>query len=268
VIKSDEDAPTEDVTMRQLLLVPRMLRSGISLISLAVLVVGCASHSLVPKEQAAAIENRERALAMHSGAIHDAIRQSGTLGALAFLDAGDGHLVVLPGDSPAAAWARYRSSPPGGPPGPLSMPMVVDFVYRSDVPKVPETVTSSFLQQQQALRTTLEALDTEFRKLSDSVVETRKEAQDMQKTVDSMAEELAAARKFMLQTAQLGRLDHELVIENASGIRKVAAASQELTANSAKLADTIHHLSESLAQQLKDLAARLDAIQNRVSNLK
>ncbi len=90
----------------------------------------------------------------------------------------------------------------------------------------------------------------------------------MQKTLDSLADDLATARKFMLQTAQLAWLDHELSVENANGIRKVAAASQELTASSAKLADTIHHLSDSLAHQLKELAARLDAIQNRVSNLK
>ena len=262
--------------MRQLLLVPRTLRSSISLMSLAVLVVGCASHTLVPKEQAAAIQNRERALAPHSGAIQDAIRQSGNLGALAFLDAGDGHLVVLPGDNPADAWARHTPSPPGGPPRPVSMPTVVDFVYRPDVPKAPETVTSSSLQQQEELRTKLAALDAELGKLSDSVVETRKETQtsiatarqDMQKTLDSLADDLATARKFMLQTAQLGWLDHELSVENANAIRKVAAASQELTANSAKLADTIHHLSDSLAHQLKELAARLDAIQNRVSNLK
>ena len=77
MIKSEEDVPTEDVTMRQLLLVPRSLRPGISLMSVVVLVVGCASHSLVPKEQAAAIQNREEALATHSGAIQDTIRQSG-----------------------------------------------------------------------------------------------------------------------------------------------------------------------------------------------
>jgi hypothetical protein len=257
--------------MRQLLLVPRSLRPGISLMSVVVLVVGCASHSLVPKEQAAAIQNREQALATHSGAIQDAIRQSGNLGALAFLDAGDGHLVVLPGDSPADAWSRYAPSAPGGP-----MPTVIDFVYRSDVPKGPETVTSSSLQQQEAFRTRLAALDTELRTLSGSVVEARTETQtsiatarqDLQKALDSLAEDLAAARKFMLQTAQLGWLDHELSVENANAIRKVAAASQELTATSAKLADTIHHLSDSLAHQLKELGARLDAIQNRVSDLK
>jgi hypothetical protein len=262
--------------MRRLLLVPRTLRSSISLMSLAVLVVGCASQSLVPKEQAAAIQNREEALAAHAGAIQEGIRQSRTLGALAFLDAGDGHLVVLPGDSPADAWARHTLASPGGPPGPPSIPTVVHFVYRSDVPKAPETVTASFLQQQEALRVRLAGLDAELRTLSGSVVETRKETQtsiatarsDVQKILDSLAEDLAAARKFMLQTAQLGWLDHELSVENANSIRKVAAASQELTANSAKLADTIHHLSDSLAHQLTEIAARLDALQSRVSNLK
>jgi hypothetical protein len=257
---------SEDLTMRQLLLV----------LGLAVVVVGCASHSLVPTEQAVAIKNRHRALAPHSAAIQDTIRQSGTVGALAFLDAGDGHLVVLPGDSPAEAWARYIASPSGSPTGRVSVPPVVSFVHRTDVPKAPESITYSFLQQQETLRTTLAALDTELRKLSDSVVATRRETQtsiatareDTQKALDSLAEDLAAARKFMLQTAQLGRLDHEMNVENANGIRKLAAASQEVSANSAKLADTMRQLSDSLTSQLKELAARLDAIQNRISNVK
>jgi hypothetical protein len=283
VIESGEDVPTEAVTMRQLLLIPWMLRSTISLMSLAVLVVGCASHSLVPKEQAAAIKSRERALAPHSRAIHDTIRQSGHVGALAFLEAGDGRLVVLPGNSPADAWARYSTSTPGGPTGQVSIPEVVDFVYRPDVPKAPESVTHGFLQQQQALRTTLADFDSQLSKLSDSVVETRKETQtsiattredikkaeeEMRKALDSLAKDLATARGFMLQTAQLGWLDHELIVQNADGIRKVTVVSQELTANSAKLTDAIQHLSDGLARQLKELADRLDAIQNRISNVK
>jgi chromosome segregation ATPase len=90
----------------------------------------------------------------------------------------------------------------------------------------------------------------------------------MQKALDSLAKDLAAARKFMLQTAQLGRLDHEMNVENANGIRKLAAASQEVSANSAKLADTMRQLSDNLASQLKELAARLDAIQDRISDVK
>jgi uncharacterized protein YPO0396 len=257
---------SEDLTMRQLLLV----------LGLAVVVVGCASHSLVPKEQAVAIKDRDRALAPHSAAIQDTIRQSGSVGALVFLDAGDGRLVVLPGDSPAEVWARYIASPSGGPTGRVSVPPVVSFVHRADVPKAPESVTYSFLQQQETLRTTLAALDTELRKLSDSVVATRQDTQtsiatareNMQKALDSLAEDLAAARKFMLQTAQLARLNHEMNVENANGIRKAAAASQEVSANSAKLADTMRQLSDSLASQLKELAARLDAIQNTISNVK
>lgn len=250
-----------------------MLRSGIALASLAVVVAGCASHSLVPREQAEAIKIRERALASHSAAIQDAIRQSGQLGALAFLDAGDGHLVVLPGETPTDAWLRAAAARPGAPP---SVPTALDFVYRADVPKAPETVTHRFLQQQQEFRTTVAALDTELRRLSDSIAETKKETQasiattreEMQKALDALTEDLAAARKFMLQTAQLGWLDHELTVENANGVRKIAATSQELAATSAKLTDTIHHLSDTLTRQLKDLAARLDAIQNRVSNVK
>jgi len=259
-------APTkpesEDLTMRQWLLV----------LSLAVVVVGCATHPLVPKEQAEAIKNRDRALAPHSAAIQDTIRQSGNEGALAFLDAGDGHLVVLPGDSPGEAWARHITSPSGSPTGRASMPPVISFVYRADVPKAPESLTSRSLEQQETLRATLAALDAELRKLSDSVVATRRETQasreDMQKALDSLAGDLAAARKFMLQTAQLGSLNQEMNVANANGLRKVTAASQEVSANSAKLADTMRQLSENLASQLKELAARLDAIQERISNVK
>jgi len=257
---------SEDLTMRQLLLV----------LSLGVVVVGCASHPLVPREQAVAIKNRDRALAPHSAAIQDTIRQSGNVGALAFLDAGDGHLVVLPGDTPSDAWARYIESPSGSLTGRVSPPPVVSFVYRADVPKEPESVSHRFLEEQVSFRTTLAALDTELRKLSDSVVATRRETQtsiatareDMQKALDSLAGDLAAARKFMLQTAQLGSLNHEMNVANATGLRKVAAASQEVSANSAKLADTMRQLSDNLASQLKELAARLDAIQERISNVK
>ena len=256
--------------MRQLLLV----------LGLAAVVVGCASDALVPREQTVAIKNRDRALAPHSEAIQATIRQSGNVGALAFLDTGDGHLVVLPGNTPTEAWARHIAPPSDSPTGPVSVPPVVTFVHRADVPKAPESVTYSFLQQQETLRTTLAALDTELRKLSDSVVAVRQETQTSiattreatQKALDSLAEDLAAARKFMLQTAELGRLDHEMNVENAKGIQKLAAASlaasQEVSRNSANLADTMRQLSESLASQLAELAGRLDAIQNRITDLK
>ena len=282
--------------MRQLLLgsTPRgvlpTLRAGLRLLSLALLVVGCASHTLMPKEQAVAIDDRDRALMTHAAAIQAAVRQSGNVGALAFLDAKDGRLVVLPGDSPADAWARYATSPESGT-GRVSVPAVVTFVYRADVPKAPETVTHSVLHQEQALRTSLDALATELRdahrrteqrldivqrELAESTAATKQETDrslavamaDVQKTLSSLAKDLDSARKFMLQTAQLGWLNHELNVENASGIRKVATASQELTANSARLADTMRQLSESLASQLKELASRLDAIQGMVRNIK
>ena len=70
------------------------------------------------------------------------------------------------------------------------------------------------------------------------------------------------------QTAQLGSLNHEMNVANANGLRKIAAASQEVSANSAKLADTMRQLSDNLASQLKELTARLDAIQERISNVK
>lgn len=244
--------------------------------SLAMVVAGCASHSLVPREQAQAIKHRHRALAPYSATIQETMRRSGKAGALAFLDSGDGRLVVLPGDTPAEAWARHVASPADGSPGRVSLPPVVTFVYRADVPKAPESVTSSDLQEQETLRTTLGTLDTELRKLSDSVVATRRETQasiattreDIQKALDALAEELATARKFMLQVAQLGWLNQETNAENANAIRKAAAASQEASANSAKMAESMRQLSDTLASQLKDLAARLEAIQNRVSNLK
>lgn len=275
-----------------------------ALISLALLVVGCAGHPLVPKEQALAIKTRARALAPHARSIHEAIRQSGSLGALAFLDAGDGHLVVLPGNTPTDAWARYSASLPESSLGRVLLPPVISFVYTSDVPKVPETVTYAFLQQQQALGTSLTALDTEQHHLSDSIVATKQETQqwiaaerqDMQKALNSLAEDLDAARKFMLQTAELGQLNHkaltslaedldaartfmlqtaqlgwlnhELNVQNGNGIRKAARASEQLTSDSARLADTIRQLSESLASQLKELASRLDSIQSKLSDMK
>ena len=72
--------------------------AGAPLMSLALMVVGCASPSLMPQGQALAIKDRERALASHAEAIQAAISQSGKVGALAFLDAKDSHLVVLPGE--------------------------------------------------------------------------------------------------------------------------------------------------------------------------
>ena len=269
---------------------PHTLRSGLPLLSLVLLVVGCASHTLMPKEQVGAIDNRDRALVSHADAIQAALRQSGNIGALTFFDAKDARLVVLPGDSPADAWARHATSPESEA-GRISVPAVVTFVYRADVPKAPETVTLNLLQEQFTFRRSLAALETELRdadrrteqrlgvvqrELAESIAATKLDTDrslavaraDVQKALTSLAEELDSARKFMLQTAQLGWLNHELVVENATGIRRVATASQELTANSAKLADTMRQLSESLATQLKELANRLDAIQGSVSNVK
>jgi uncharacterized protein YPO0396 len=180
---------------------------------------------------------------------------------------------VLPGDTPGDAWARHRAAPPDAPP---SVPPVVDFVYRPDIAKAPDTVTVKLLEEQQRLRDTLAATDAELRRLSDSIATVRQETQasiaasreDVKKSLDALTEDLAAARKFMLQTAQLGWLDHELTNENANTLRKLTATSQELTATSTKLTQTIQHLSDTLSRQLKDLAARLDALQNRVSNVK
>jgi hypothetical protein len=143
-------------------------------------------------------------------------------------------------------------------------------------------VTRSALQQQQALATLATELRDAHRRiedqlgivqreLADSIAATKQEAAaraDMQTALTSLSEELATVRKFMLQTAQLGWLNHELNVENASGIGKVAAASQELSASSERLEETLRQLSKSLAGQLKELAARLDTIQGKVSSLK
>jgi hypothetical protein len=258
------------------------LRSRVLLASLALLVTGCASQPLVPKEQADAIKRRERALAPHANAIQAAIRQSGDTGVLAFLDANDGRLVVLPGETAADAWARHAALPESEA-GRVSVPAVVTFVHRADVPSAPEVVTLSALQQQQALRMSLAALEDAERRteerlgmirreLAESVAATQQEMAaaraDMQQALSSLAEELAAARKLILQTAQLGRLNQELNVETASSIRKVETASQQLTATSARLAGTMQQLSESLASQLKELASRLDAIQSRMGEIK
>jgi hypothetical protein len=270
--------------MRQLLLVllrgigsraPHVRGSGVSLIGLSLVIIGCASHSLMPAAQSEAIKDRERALASHRDVIQAAVRQSGNAGALAFLDAKDGHLVVLPGDSPVDAWAQYAASADGKSSS-ISMPEVVTFVYRTDIPKAPETVTQNALQQQQAQRTAFvtelrrveEQLGLMQRQLAESMAATKQDTDKAVADMRALAEDLAAARKFMLQTAQLGWINQEMAVENTNGIRKIAAASQELAASSTKLEDTMRQLSESLGRQLEELAARRGAIQGKIQNIK
>jgi hypothetical protein len=251
------------LTMRQ------HVGSGIALIGLTLAVVGCASHSLVPASQSAAIRSRERALASHSDSIQASVRESGKVGALAFLDAADGRLVVVPGDSAGDAWGRYAGSPDSQN---VVLPPVLTFVYRKDIPKAPETVTQTELQQQQ---TSAAALTTELKRIEERLALVQKELsgtkQDTDKAVADMralADDLASVRKFMLQTAQLGWLNHELVVESSNSVRKMAATSQELSASSARLEETIRQLSETLNGQLKELAARLDSIQGKIQNIK
>jgi hypothetical protein len=285
--------------MRQLLLVllggarrgvPHVLGSGLPLMGLALVVVGCASPSLMPDAQAVAIRDRDRALASHAKAIHAAIGQAGTLGALAFVDTRDRRLVVLPGDSPGDAWARHATSPEAGMEG-VSPPPVLSFVHRADVPIAPEAVTLSALQLQQAQRTSVAAAETELRDsyqrieerlgvvqqdLTASIATSKGEVDaslaaaraDLQRALAALSEDLAAVRKFVVQTAQLGWLTHELSVETASGMRKVTTVSQEVAASSAKLEETVRQLSATLAAQLKELASRLDNIQGKVSSLK
>src|SRR5512134_222466 len=102
------------------------MRQLLFVMSVALMAVGCASPSLMPEAQAVAVKERDRALTPHADVIHAAINQSGHVGALAYLDAGDGRLIVLPGDSPADAWARYTASPEGGTGG-ASVPPVLTF---------------------------------------------------------------------------------------------------------------------------------------------
>lgn len=287
--------------MRQLLLAlfgrirrgaPHVPTSGLPLMGLALMVLGCASPSLIPGTQASAIRDRDRALASHRDAIHAVISQSGDAGALAFLDASDGRLIVLPGDSPADAWSRHATSPESVA-GRVAVPSVLTFVHRTDVPKAPETVTRSVLQQHQtvailttelrdARRRIEERLDLVQRELAEATAATQREAAeaiaatqreaaaraDMQIALTALSDELTSVRTFMLQTAQLGWLNHELALENASGLGQVATASQELSASSERLEETMRQLATNLAGQLKELSNRLDTIHGTVSSLK
>ena len=224
----------------------------------------------MPATQSAAIRDRERGLAPHAETIQTAVSQSGKVGALAFLDAMNGRLVVLPGDSPADAWARHVVSPENER-GPVAAPEVVTFVYRKDIAKAPETVVQSVMLQQQAQMT---SVASELRRIEDRLNLVQRELTATQRDTDkamadmrALVDDVTAVRKFMLQTAQLGWLNHELTLENATGIRRMAATSQELAASSAKLEDAVRQLSESLAGQLKELSVRLDAIQGKIQNL-
>ena len=221
-----QDRATEESAMRQRRLVlvrstwGEARRVGLLLGSLMLMVTGCASHSLMPKQQAAAVHARDRALAQQADAIQAAIRQSGETGALAFLDATDGRLVVWPGETPADAWARHAAPSPDSPVGRTSVPAVLTFVRRADVPNPPETVTLTALQQQQSLRSSLAALESELRdahrrieerlgtiqrEFAESVAAMRQETdrslvaakEDTQHAVASLAQELAAARSFI-----------------------------------------------------------------------
>jgi hypothetical protein len=48
----------------------------------------------------------------------------------------------------------------------------------------------------------------------------------------------------------------------------MTTATQEFTASSAKLEETVRQLSEGLSGQLKEVSSRLDAIQNKIQNIK
>ena len=251
------------------------MRRLLGLLGLALTIGACASASLVPDEQAEAIKRREQALALHGPAIQETIKQSGRTGALTFFDLRDGGLVVLPGDTPADAWTRAASAP-GGAPDRAALPTIMTFVHRTDLPKGPEGIATASLQEQEALRTRLASLDAELRTLSDALAAARRDAQasldasrqETQKALDGLAEDVSTTRKFLLQIAQLAYLNQEMNADNAGVLKKAAAASQESALNSARLAESMRQLSDHLAAQLKDLASRLDGIQNRISNIK
>jgi DNA repair exonuclease SbcCD ATPase subunit len=160
--------------------------------------------------------------------------------------------------------------------GRVSMPPVLTFVHRADVPKAPETIPRSVLQQQAQLRDAWRRIEERLSIVQSELAESKREADasltgaraDMQAALSSLAEDLAAVRKFMLQTAQLGPLNHELNVETETGLGTVATASQELSASSARLEEIMRELPERLAGQLKELANRLDTIQGKVSSLK
>lgn len=251
------------------------MRRLLGLLGVALTVGACASASLVSDEQAEAIKRREQALALHTSAIQQTIEQSGRAGGLAFFDLRDGRLVVLPGDTPGDAWARAAAAP-GGTPDQAAMPTIMTFVHRTDLPKGPEGISTAALQEQAGLRTRLASLDAELRSLSDAVAAARRDAQtsidasrqETRKALDGLAEDVSTTRKFMLQIAQLSYLNQEMNAENASVLKKAAAASQESAASSAKIAESMRQLSDHLAAQLKELASRLDGIQNRITNIK
>ena len=216
------------------------MRRLLGLLGVALTVGACASASLVSDEQAEAIKRREQALALHTPAIQQTIKQSGRAGGLAFFDLRDGRLVVLPGDTPGDAWARAAAAP-GGTPDQAAMPTIMTFVHRTDLPKGPEGISTAALQEQEGLRTRLASLDAELRSLSDAVAAARRDAQtsidasrqETRKALDGLAEDVSTTRKFMLQIAQLSYLNQEMNAENASVLKKAAAASQESAASSA-----------------------------------
>ncbi|HWM76368.1 MAG TPA: hypothetical protein VNS56_02225, partial [Methylomirabilota bacterium] len=131
---------------------------------------------------------------------------------------------------------------------------------------------------QQALRASVAALDTDLRQehqsieerlsmvergLAEAVATAKRESDASLAARTELQKDLAAARTLLRQTAQLATLNQEANAENASGIRKMAMASQELTASSARLEGTVRKLSETLAKQFEELAKRLDSIQGK-----
>jgi hypothetical protein len=264
-------------------------RSRAALAGFALLLAGCAAGPmLASREQADAIRRRDRALAAHADEIQVTIRQSGALGALAFLDIRDGRLVVSPGNTPEEAWARQAAAPGATA---MTAPAVVTFVYRADVPAAPVVVNWAALQQHHALHAALAALEGQIqaaeRRADDRIAEIRRElvasraaakeetdralaaaSADTQRSLRALADDIAAVRAFALQTAELGWLSHELSVDTARGIRRLEASSQAISTTTARLATSIQQLSEALARQLKELGDRLEAIRTKIGEIK
>lgn len=264
-------------------------RSPVVFAVFALLLAGCASApTLVSREQGDAIRRRDRALAAHAEEIQAAIRQSGALGALAFLDVGDGRLVVFPGNTPEEAWARQAAAPDRAG---MVAPAVVTFVYRADVPAEPAAVNWAALQQHHALTAAVGKLDAQLlaaeRRAEERIAEVRGEvaasraaakedadralaaaSADTQRALRALADDIAAVRAFALQTAELGWLSHELSTETARGIRRLEGSSQALSTTTARLATSIQQVSDALARQLKELGDRLEAIRTKMGEIK
>src|SRR5262249_32174686 len=76
-----------------------------------------------------------------------------------------------------------------------SVPPVVTFVYRADIPKAPEAVTLSALQQQQTQRTSVASLSIELRRLEEKLDVLQRELTTTKQDADKAAADARARRR-------------------------------------------------------------------------